>query len=47
MVQLVNEAFHCLAVYNMDLRKTYDQVFHLLWLQRRFLILKGVLEKLP
>lgn len=36
IVWLVNEAFQSLSVYNLDLRKMYDQVFNLLHLPRRF-----------
>lgn len=36
MVQLVNEAFQCLNFYNLDLQKTYIQVFYLLGLWRNF-----------
>lgn len=46
MVRLVNKAFQCLVVYNLDLRKTYDQIFHLLCLWRSFLTLEGAKEKL-
>lgn len=31
----------------MNIRKTYDQIFHFLCLRRRFLTLEGTLEKLP
>lgn len=37
MVQIVNEAFQCLNVFNLDLRKVYDQVSDLLYLRRKFL----------
>lgn len=32
MVKLVNEAFQCLGVFNLDLHGIYDQVFGLLCL---------------
>lgn len=47
MVLLVNEGFQCVVVYNLDIRKTYDQVLNLLCLWRRFPILEAALEKLP
>lgn len=37
MVQIVDEAFQCLNVFNLDLRKVYDQVSDLLYLRRKFL----------
>lgn len=46
MIRLVNKAFQCLNIYNLDLGKTYYQVFNLLCLWRKFLALKGPLKKL-
>lgn len=47
MVRLINKAFQCLSVFNLDLRTTYDQVFSLLCIWRRYLALEGTLEKFP
>lgn len=47
MFHLVNEAFQCLGAHNLDLRKTYDQVFNLLCFWKRFFALESAMEKLP
>lgn len=47
MVQLGNDAFQYLGVYNLNLYKTYDQGFNRLCLRRRFLALEGAFKKLP
>lgn len=44
MVWLVNEAFYRLVVYNLDIFKTYDQVFNLFCLRKIYLALEGELE---
>lgn len=36
MIRLVDEAFQCLKVFNLDLQKVYDQVFKLSCLRRKF-----------
>lgn len=46
IVRLINEAFQCSNAFSLDLRKIYDQIFHLLCLRRRFLTLEGALQKL-
>lgn len=35
------------GIFNLDLRKTYDQVFQLLHLRRRALTFGGTIKKLP
>lgn len=36
MDPLINIAFQCLSVFNLDLRKVYDQVFNLMSLEKVF-----------
>lgn len=38
MLRLVNEDFHCLGGFNLDLQQAYDGLFHLLCLHHRLLI---------
>lgn len=47
MVRLFNKTFQCLVAFNLDLWETYDQIFYLLCIWRRFLTLEGALEKFP
>lgn len=46
MVCPVNEAFICLNTFNVDVREVYDQIFDLLCLQMKLLIIESKLELL-
>lgn len=47
MVRLVNEAFPCHGVFNIDLQNGYDQVFIFLCIQRKFFAVEDALEQQP
>lgn len=46
MVCPVTEAFICLNTFNVDVREVYDQIFDLLCLQMKLLIIESKLELL-